>query len=79
MLPETDGFISLLKDAAQDALTHLVEKLNGCHTVQVVPTHWVEMMSKCTKLQLTHNDHDKLLSSQLSTFIASLLSIDLIN
>ena len=69
--PRTDGFISLPKNAVQDAPTYLLEKLNGCHTVQVVPTQWVETMSKCTKL--THNDHDKLLQSQLSTLITSLL------
>ena len=53
--PGTDGFKSLLKDAAQDAPTQWVEQLNGHLTVQVVPTHWVETMSKCTKLQLIQN------------------------
>ena len=34
---------------------HWVEKLNGHHMVQGVPTHWVEKLSKCTELQLTRN------------------------
>ena len=60
----------------QDVHTHLVDKLNGCRKAQVVPTHWVETMSvheTAADPKLTHNDHDKLLPSQLSTLITSLL------
>ena len=54
------------------------EKLNGHHTVQVVYTYSlgrddIKVHETAADLKLTHIDHDKLLPSQLSTLIASLL------